>query len=214
MTQLNESLKNSFDDSQKKLQAPVDPSYEYHATQLPQHQSDVQFSPRSRGRTHALLVAQQMQRNSSVPRQQQPLIPKIEKILDSEKSYQQENEIKGPLPVEIRPKGEFEDSSHQHQPRYELKSNIRTNKINATHKTNTFHRKSLLHQNGRNLHVSRKNKFQFRSNLNISQVKSVVAPTPRLASAPAPAPHPPVVENAANCATSGTRKTCGCKNKQ
>ena len=155
-----------------------------------------------------------MQRNSSVPRQQQPLIPKIEKILDSEKSYQQENEIKGPLPVEIRPKGEFEDSSHQHQPRYELKSNIRTNKINATHKTNTFHRKSLLHQNGRNLHVSRKNKFQFRSNLNISQVKSVVAPTPRLASAPAPAPHPPVVENAANCATSGTRKTCGCKNKQ
>jgi hypothetical protein len=208
--QLKEWLKTNLSSSQKVEQKNKLEVKEQNS----QAQHEMQYSPRSTDKNNSLLIAQQMHRRLSKSRQASIVkIDKIEKDVnptDNQPSRNQQTAAAPQLPHLIR---EVTDS------RTIVKSEIQSHRMQSKHEIayvpktaqniyNTYNRKSMLTRNGRNFLATFRGKFNS-SNRGTSR-STVIHHLLQ----------PPVQSNQTNqhthseTSSSGTKKTCGCKNKK
>ena len=232
MLQLNEWLKSNVNSQPKleqknKQEVKDQTSTSFVNVQTSQH--EMQFSPRSTDKNNSLLIAQQMHKRLSVSRQ----MSVAHAVLGPDQRLQQSNQPvpqpispNPPLPHLIRQVPELSRHYHSHSAvksekksdRIPLKSEIVPVQQNTrrTHNSyNSYNRKSLLPRNGRNLLTTFRSKYSSTqrgrsiqlSAANAAQVKYFKNQQNQTSSVTHQQQH-------TSTESSGTKKTCGCKNKK
>ena len=207
LNQLNETLRNCSTDPPKKL--TFDNTRETKQAVNNHIIPDIQFSPRSKDRPHALFAAQQMHKKLSASRQRQSSMSKIDNVgnvgnvgkTNDTNELDKTSETQQAPPFVIRQDG-IESYLGQTQKQSKIKSDSRIHRMYTKSEVihnpyNSFNRKSMMPRNGRNLPVSQRKILQ---NSIRGKPKSSVSsiPSPTFAKSET---------------SSGTKKTCGCKNK-